>query len=87
MAIILYGINSVLLALLAWIYGRTAIRTRASYPVGLFIFAALLLFHSVGTAIGYFTMAPYIGEEAVPFMSVVGSFELVGLLALLRITL
>lgn len=87
LAILLYAINSVLLAVLAYVYGRTAISTRARYPLGLFIFSILLLLQSAGTAAGYLFLSPYFGQEAVPFMSLMAPLELAGVLALLRITL
>ncbi len=87
LAIALYAVNAVLFGFLAYVYLRTALSTRARYPLGLFIFSLLLLLHSAGTAIAYLFLGAYIGDEAVPYMSVMGSFELVGVLALLRITL
>jgi hypothetical protein len=87
LAILFAGINTILLALLATVYAKTALRTRAGYPLGLLIFSLLLLFQSAGTALGYIWSAPYLGDEAYPFMSIVGAFELVGLLALVRITI
>ncbi len=87
LAILLYAINSVLLAVLAYVYGRTAFSTKARYPLGLFIFSILLLVHSAGTAAAYLFLSPYLGDEVVPFMSLMAPFELVGVVALLRITL
>jgi hypothetical protein len=86
-AILLSAVDSVLLAVLATVYGKTAIRTRAAYPLGLLIFSVLLLVQSAGTALGYFFASPYLGDQAYPFMSIVGGFELAGLIVLLRITL
>ncbi len=86
-AIVLYSINAVLLAMLAYVYGSTALSTRAKYPLGLFLFSVLLLVHSVGTAAAYFFFSPYFGNEAVPFMSMMAPFELVGVAALLKISL
>jgi hypothetical protein len=87
LAIALYSVNAVLFAFLAFVYGRTALSTRAKYPTGLFVFSVLLLLHSAGTAAAYFFLGSYFLDEAVPYMAVMGSFELVGVLALLRITL
>jgi hypothetical protein len=87
LAILFAAANSVLLAVLAFVYGRTALRTRAAYPIGLLVFTLLLLLQSLGTSLGYFLDAPFLGDEAYPFMTMVGGFELVGLLALLRITI
>ena len=87
LAIVLYTVNAVLFGFLAYTYGRTALSTHAKYPLGLFVFSILLLLHSAGTAAAYFFLGEYFGDEAVPYMSVMGSLELVGVLALLRITL
>jgi hypothetical protein len=86
-AVGLYIVNAVLLAFLAYTYGRTALSTRAKYPLGLFIFSALLLLQSAGTAAAYLLFSDYFGSEVVPYMSMMASFEFVGVLALLRITL
>ena len=86
-AILLYAVNAVLFGFLAIVYGRTALSTRANYAIGLFVFSVLLLAHSAGTAAAYLFLGEYIGSEAVPFMVGMGSLELIGVLALLRITL
>ncbi len=87
LAIGLYSVNAVLLAWLAFVYGRTAFKTKAAYPTGLFIFSILLLGHALGTALGYSFLSAYLGSEAFPFMSAMGAFELVGITALVKITL
>lgn len=86
-AVALYGVNAILFGALAYVYGRTALRTHAAYPLGLFIFSILLLGHALGTALGYTLLTAYIASEAYPFMSAMGAFEFVGAVALLRITL
>jgi hypothetical protein len=86
LAVALAAINSILLIALASVYGRTALHTHAAYPFGLFFFSMLLLLQNVGTAFGYLFDSSFIGDAAYPFMSLVGAFELAGLLALLRIT-
>ncbi len=85
-AIVLYVINAGLFGFLAYVYGKTALSTRAKYPLGLFIFSVLLLIQSAGTAAAYLFLGQYLGDEAVPSMSIMASFEFVGVLALLRIT-
>ena len=87
LAIVLYTINAVLFAALALIYGRTAVSTRAKYAVGLCIFATLLLVHSAGTSLAYLLLGSYFGDEAVPFMAAMGGVELVGVSALVKITI
>jgi hypothetical protein len=86
LAIVLYSVNAVLFGSLAFVFGRTAFSTKAKYPLGLFVFSVLLLLQSAGTATFYFTLGDYFNPEAVPYMSVMGSIELVGVITLLLIT-
>ncbi len=86
LAIVLYSLNAVLFGFLAYVYGKTALSTRAKYATGLFIFSLLLLVQSAGTAAAYVSFSSYF-DDASPYMSIMGSFEFVGVLALLRITL
>jgi len=87
LAIVIYSVNAVLFAFLAYVYGRTAFSTKAKYPLGLLIFSILLFIHSAGTATAYLFLSPYFGDEAVPYMMLMGVFELAGVATLLRITL
>ncbi len=87
LAIGMYAVNGVLFAVLAFVYGRTAISTRAKYPLGLFIFSILLLFQSLGTAAAYFFYPGYFDADVHPLMATMASFELIGASALLKITL
>ena len=87
LAIGLYVVNAVLFGFLAYVYGRTVLSTRAKYPLGLLIFSTLLFLHSAGTAAFYLFLGGYIDPEVFPYMSMMASFEFVGVLALLRITL
>jgi len=87
LAIVIYCVNALLFGALAYFYGKAALSTRARYPLGLFIFAVLLVIQCVGTAGAYLVFAPYLGNETAPFWSIMGGAELVGVAALLRITL
>lgn len=87
LAVVLYSIDAALFGFLTYAYGRTAISTKARYPAGLTIFALLLLLQSSGTAISYVLFGGYIGNDVVPSMVTMASFEFVGVLALLKITL
>ncbi len=87
MAVILYVINAVLFGFLAYVYGRTARSTKARYPMGLFIFAVLLLVQAAGTAAAYVFLGEYFGDQVAPSMSAMAAFEFVGVLALLKTTL
>jgi len=87
LAIGLYALISVVLAFLAYTYAKTAVSTRAAYPLGLLVFSLLLLVHSVGTALGYTVFSDSIGDAAYPFMFGMAAIEFIGVTALLRITL
>lgn len=87
LAIGLYVVDATLFAFLAYVYGRTFLSTRAKYPLGLFIFSILLLFQSAGTAASYILFGGYFDADVVPSMSIMASFELVGVLVLLRTAL
>jgi hypothetical protein len=87
LAVVIYGVNALLFGALAFFYGKTALSTHAKYPLGLFIFALLLVIQCVGTAAAYLSFSSYLGGETAPFWSIMGGAELVGVVALLRITL
>jgi hypothetical protein len=86
LAIALYSINAIFFAFLAFTYGRTALSTKAKYPLGLFVFSVLLLAHSAGTAFTYVSFSDYL-DDASPFMSIMAAMELVGVGVLAKITL
>jgi hypothetical protein len=79
--------NSAILVGLIYLYSKIAAKTRATYPVGLAIFAGLLLLQNLLTVFAYVTMAPLFGEDALPYLSGIGVLELGGLVVLLRLTL
>lgn len=87
LAIGLASINSVILMGLIYLYAKIAVKTKASYSVGLVFFAGLLLLHNLLTALAYGTMSPLFGSEALPFLSAMGSAELAGLVVLLKMTI
>ena len=79
--------NSAVLVSLIYLYSRIAVKTRATYSVGLAVFAGLLLMHNLLTVFAYAAMAPLFGQDALPFLSGIGALEFVGLLVLLKLTL
>lgn len=87
LAIGLASVNSIILFALIYLYARIAVRTRATYSIGLVIFGGLLLLHNLLTAVAYGTMSPLFGPDALPYLSAMGGAELAGLIVLLRITL
>lgn len=86
-AIGLATVNSAILLGLIYVYAKISVRTRASYSIGLVIFAGLLLLQNLLTAVAYGTMSPVFGSEALPYLSAMGAAEFAGLLVLLRMTL
>lgn len=86
-AIGLATVNSAILLGLIYVYAKISMRTRASYPIGLVIFASLLLLQNLLTAVAYATMSPVFGTEALPYLSGMGGAELAGLGVLLWMTL
>jgi hypothetical protein len=86
LAIVLYSVNAVFFAFLSYTYGRTALSTKAKYPLGLLVFSILLLVQCAGTAYTYFAFSYYLGDAS-PLMSLMAAMELVGVGILARITL
>ena len=86
-AILFSGLNASLLVALLYFYVRIALRSRAAHSFGMSFFALLLLATSVLTVYSYSAMAPFIGNQALPFLSVISVLEFFGLAVLLKITL
>jgi hypothetical protein len=87
LAILFAGLNSIVLCVLLYFYGRMAVKTRASYSLGLLLFAAFLLAQNVLTVYSYFDMWNFFGSAALPFLSWMAGLEFVGLIFLIRITI
>ena len=85
-AVVFAMLNSIVLLSLLVIYGRIAAKTRASYSLGLMIFAVFLLAQNLATIYSYVDMAPFFEPQAMPYLSTISALEFVGLLVLARIT-
>ncbi|MHB8701851.1 MAG: hypothetical protein ACYC7D_12670 [Nitrososphaerales archaeon] len=83
----LASINSILLLVLLFLYGKIVLKTRASYAVGLMIFAVLLLAHNLLSIFAYVDMEPFFGAAALPYLSGIAALELGGIIMLLKVTL
>jgi hypothetical protein len=77
---------AVLIGLLV-LYARVYRSSKASFTVGLILFASLLMLHNVIAVYGYFIMEPLYAPALVPYFLAIHVAELGGLLVLLRITL
>ena len=76
---------AILIALLA-VYGRIYSKTRATFTIGLMVFAGMLMLHNVLAVYAYFAMAPLYSDELLPYFAAIHVAELAGLLALLKVT-
>ena len=85
-AVVFAVLNSVILLSLIVLYGRIATKTRATYSIGLMIFALFLLAQNLATIYSYVDMAPFFEPQALPYLSSISALEFFGLLVLARIT-
>lgn len=87
LAIVFSSLNVVVLIALVYIYARIGWRSKALYPVGLVVFASLLLLQNAVTAYSYTEMTPFFGEALLPYLFAVSILEFGGLLALVRVSI
>ena len=81
------SLNSLVLAVLLYLYARIAWRSKALYPAGLLVFASLLLVQNLLTVYSYVSMTPFFSDSVVPYLFAISALEFGGLLALARVTL
>lgn len=77
--------TGILVALLA-VYANIYSKTRATFTIGLMVFAAMLMLHNVIAVYAYFSMAPLYSDELLPYFVGIHIAELAGLIALLKVT-
>jgi hypothetical protein len=80
-------VNSILLLVLLFLYGKIVFKTKAMYPIGLFLFALFLLAQNLLAVFSYADMQAYFGDAVLPFLSGIAALELVSLSVLLKVTL
>lgn len=81
------SINSVLLVILLFLYGKIVFKTKAMHPIGLFLFALFLLAQNLLAVFSYADMQAYFEAGVLPYLSGIGALELVSLIFLLKVTL
>ena len=86
LAVVFALLNSLLLTGLLLLYGRIVRKSRAAYPMGLMIFAGLLLTQNLLTVYSYASMTPLFGGSVIPYLFVISALEFGGLLVLARVT-
>lgn len=77
---------AVLLTLLV-IYIKIYIKSRAVFTIGLIFFTVMLMLHNLIAVYAYLAMAPLYPDDLLPYFVAIHIAELVGIVALLRITL
>ena len=87
LAIVFSSLNVIVLVGLLYLYARITWRSKAVYPVGLLIFASLLLLQNLVTAFSFIEMTSFFGEALLPFLLAISVLEFGGLLALTKVTL
>jgi riboflavin transporter FmnP len=78
--------NMVILVALLLVYARIYTKTRATFTIGLALFAGMLMLHNGIAVYGYFAMAPLYSDELLPYFAGIHIAELIGLIALLKVT-
>ena len=78
--------NMIILVALLVVYSRIYIKTRATFTVGLAVFAGMLMLHNGIAVYGYFVMTPLYSMELLPYFAGIHIAELIGLIALLKVT-
>jgi hypothetical protein len=80
-------VNTVILVVLLAMYANIYRRTRATFTIGLIVFAGMLMLHNIIAIYGYFAMAPLYSDDLLPYFAGIHTAELVGLIALLKVTI
>lgn len=80
-------VNTVILVVLLAMYAKIYRRTRATFTIGLIVFAGMLMLHNIIAIYGYFAMAPLYSDDLLPYFAGIHIAELVGLIALLKVTI
>jgi hypothetical protein len=78
--------NMAILVALLLVYARIYTKTRATFTIGLALFAGMLMLHNGIAVYGYFAMAPLYSDELLPYFAGIHITELIALIALLKVT-
>ena len=80
-------VNTVILVVLLAMYANIYRMTRATFTIGLIVFAGMLMLHNIIAIYGYFAMAPLYSDDLLPYFAGIHIAELAGLIALLKVTI
>ena len=78
--------NMAILVALLGVYANIYSKTRATFTVGLMVFAGMLMLHNVIAVYAYFAMAPLYSNDLLQYFVGIHIAELAGLIALLKVT-
>ncbi|MGH9955033.1 MAG: hypothetical protein ACREAS_05745 [Nitrososphaera sp.] len=78
-------VNVVILVMLLTVYANIYRKIRATFTIGLMVFAGMLLLHNIIAIYGYFAMAPLYSDDLLPYFVGIHIAELAGLIALLKV--
>ena len=79
--------NIALLFTLIMTYLKIYKTGKAVYTLGLLFFAAILMLHNIIAVYAYIVMAPLYSNELLPYFVAIHLAELVGIAALVKVTL
>jgi hypothetical protein len=79
-------VNMAILIILLAMYSKIYTKTRASFTIGLAVFAGMLMLHNGIAVYGYLAMASLYSNELLPYFAGIHIAELAGLIALLKVT-
>ena len=80
-------VNVGLLAALLTMYVKIYRSSKATFTFGLMFFASMLIVHNLVAVYAYFAMAPLYNENLLPYFVAIHAAELIGIAALLKITI
>ena len=80
-------LNVAVLLILLVIYAKIYVKSKAVFTIGLMFFTVMLMLHNLIAVYAYLVMAPLYPDELLPYFVAIHIAELVGIVALLRITI
>jgi hypothetical protein len=80
-------LNVAVLLILFVIYAKIYVKSRAVFTIGLMFFTVMLMLHNLIAIYAYLVMAPLYPDELLPYFVAIHLAELVGIVALLRVTI
>jgi hypothetical protein len=79
-------VNMTILVTLLAVYANIYRKTKATFTIGLMVFAGMLMLHNMIAIYGYIAMAPLYSDDLLPYFVGIHIAELAGLIALLKVT-